>query len=95
MAHIIRFANCENNWMNALPLGNGVFGAMVFYEDGVLSLPMNHYEVYYNISDKVLPKDQLAQTPDFSDPGNWHREWVGLAEKNKAKEDQAHCFYGK
>ena len=95
MAHIIRFANCENNWMNALPLGNGVFGAMVFYEDGVLSLPMNHYEVYYNISDKVLPKDQLAQTPDFANPGNWHREWVGLAEKNKAKEDQAHCFYGK
>lgn len=95
MAHCIRFANCENNWMNALPLGNGVFGAMAFYEDGVLSLPMNHYEVYYNISDKVLPKDQLAQTPDFPDPGNWHREWAGLAEKNKAKEDQAHCFYGR
>ena len=95
MAHIIRFANCENNWMNALPLGNGVLGAMAFYEDGVLSLPINHYEVYYNISDKVLPKDQLAQTPDFPDPGNWHREWVGLAAKMKAKEGEAHSFYGK
>ncbi len=95
MAHIIRFANCENNWMNALPLGNGVLGAMAFYEDGILSLPMNHYEVYYNISDNVLPKDQLAQTPDFPDPGSWHREWVDLAAKTKAKENEAHCFYGK
>ncbi|MBR5140126.1 MAG: hypothetical protein IKV16_03635, partial [Clostridia bacterium] len=67
--HQILFKNCENSWKNALPLGNGVFGAMAFYKDNALSLPMNHYEVYYTISDSVLPKDILRDTPDENDPG--------------------------
>ncbi len=50
--HSVRFENRENDWKNALPLGNGVFGAMAYYNENVLHLPMNHYEIYYNISDR-------------------------------------------
>ena len=71
--HQILFKNCENSWKNALPLGNGVFGAMAFYKDNALSLPMNHYEIYYTISDSVLPADLLRNTPYENDPGKIHR----------------------
>ncbi|HBP39206.1 MAG TPA: sugar phosphorylase [Clostridiales bacterium] len=47
MSHQIHFRNCSNDWHNALPLGNGVMGAMAFYRNGRLSLAVNHYEVYY------------------------------------------------
>ena len=60
MKHSITFTNTDNKWDNALPLGNGCFGAMVYYEKNRLYMPMNHYEIYYNISDTVLPKDKLA-----------------------------------
>lgn len=55
MKHSVFFNNAENHWDNALPLGNGVFGTMLYFEGGVLYMPLNHYEVYYNISDSVLP----------------------------------------
>jgi len=55
MKHSVFFNNAENHWDNALPLGNGVFGTMLYFEDGILNMPLNHYEVYYNINDKVLP----------------------------------------
>ena len=64
MKHSVFFNNAENHWDNALPLGNGVFGTMLYFEDGTLYMPLNHYEVYYNINDSVLPssfeKEDLA-----------------------------------
>lgn len=57
MKHFVNFINRDNKWDNALPIGNGVFGAMLFYEDGVLQMPMNHYEVYYNTDHNYMPKD--------------------------------------
>ena len=53
--HTVLFDNADNHWDNGLPLGNGVFGTMAYFEDGALFLPLNHYEVYYNIGDRVLP----------------------------------------
>lgn len=93
MAHKISFKNCENNWSSALPLGNGVFGAMVFYEDGVLSLPMNHYEVYYTLSDTVLPQDILRAQADEINPGAKHQSVVQRAERNLAPEGEPYCPY--
>lgn len=55
MKHTVLFRNADNHWDNALPLGNGVFGTMLYMEDEVLYMPLNHYEVYYNINDTVLP----------------------------------------
>ena len=91
--HQILFKNCENSWKNALPLGNGVFGAMAFYKDNSLSLPMNHYEVYYTISDSVLPEDILKNTPEEKDPGNIHRAFDKKAHNNIPKEGEPFYYY--
>ena len=82
MKHSVRFDNCENHWDNALPLGNGVFGCMLFYERARLHMPMNHYEVYYNISDTVLPDDILASMPECDEPGAIHNQCRQRADRN-------------
>lgn len=91
MAHTVSFHNCENNWMNALPLGNGCFGAMAFFEDGVLSLSMNHYESYYYHNAEALPEAQLAHTPERSDPGLVHTLTRKRADLNQPPEGES--FY--
>ena len=86
--HSIIFKNCENSWKNALPLGNGCFGAMAFWQDGSLSLPLNHYEVYYNISSAVLPEDKLKAASASADPGSVHRSYRERADRNQPKEGE-------
>lgn len=93
MFHSITFKNCENNWTNAFPLGNGVFGAMAFYRGKSLSLPMNHYEVYYNIKKDVLPEDILKSSPKCEDPGALHRTAVVRADRNRVTDGQPYCDY--
>lgn len=66
MKHSVFFKNRDNKWDNALPLGNGCFGAMLYHEDHTLYMPMNHYEVYYNIAKDVLPADILKSRQDPS-----------------------------
>ena len=95
MKHSVRFDNCENHWDNALPFGNGVFGCMLFYEKQRLHMPMNHYEVYYNISDAVLPEDILAATPECPEPGATHRQFRRRADANMPPEGEPHCLYRK
>ena len=65
MKHYVLFENTDNRWDNALPLGNGVFGTMLYMEDDVLHMPLNHYEVYYNINDKVLPSAYAEEDDTF------------------------------
>ena len=91
--HQILFKNCENSWKNALPLGNGIFGAMAFYKDNSLSIPMNHYEVYYTISDSVLPEALLRDMPDYGPDGSIHREYDVKAEHNQPGEDGLFFYY--
>ncbi|WGU96479.1 glycoside hydrolase N-terminal domain-containing protein [Paenibacillus dendritiformis] len=45
--HTVSYENAPSGWNEALPLGNGHFGGMMFFEDNKLTLAMNHYEVYY------------------------------------------------
>ncbi|WP_409346303.1 glycosyl hydrolase family 95 catalytic domain-containing protein [Paenibacillus sp. MBLB4367] len=45
--HTITYQNTSSSWNEALPLGNGHFGGMMFFEDNKLTMAMNHYEVYY------------------------------------------------
>ena len=47
MPHTITFTNVYNTWKNALPLGNGKMGAMVFFKDHALHIALNHYDCYY------------------------------------------------
>ena len=91
--HSIVFKNSENSWKNALPLGNGVLGAMAFYRNNSLSLPLNHYEIYYNISDQVLPKDILEKTPIEKNPGEIHQKYYERAEHNIPKDGEPFHIY--
>lgn len=85
MKHSVFFNNAENHWDNALPLGNGVFGTMLYFEGGTLYMPLNHYEVYYNINDSVLPstfeKDDLAVIADADSIG---KEGCSYGEAHRA-----------
>ena len=93
MKHHITFDNVENHWDNALPFGNGVFGCMLFYEKKKMHMPMNHYEVYYNISDKVMPDDILKALPECKKPGELHEEFLNRARANTPQEGEPHCLY--
>lgn len=93
MKHYVTFDNRENHWDNALPLGNGVFGCMLFFERGRLHVPMNHYEVYYNISEKVLPEDIEKGLPQCKEPGARHRAVLARANANAQVEGEPYCLY--
>ncbi|ACT02284.1 glycosyl hydrolase family 95 catalytic domain-containing protein [Paenibacillus sp. JDR-2] len=43
----VTYDNTPSSWNEALPLGNGHFGGMVYYEDEMMTMALNHYEVYY------------------------------------------------
>ena len=93
MKHSVLFKNRENKWDNALPLGNGIFGAMLFYEKNKLFMPMNHYEVYYNRRKNVLIDDIVKNTPISKNPGEKHQIQLERANKNQPNEGEPHCFY--
>lgn len=104
MKHSVFFNGAENHWDNALPLGNGVFGTMLYFEDGVLNMPLNHYEVYYNINDKVLPSayenEDLAIIADADSIGKagcaYGAEHIARREKadgNIPPEGEPFCEY--
>lgn len=95
MKHAITFRNQVNHWDNGLPLGNGVFGCMVYYDRNRLHLPMNHYEVYYNISDHVLPEDQLKALGEVTDPGSVRATRTKIADGNAPKEGEPFYYYRK
>ncbi len=95
MNHIVKFSNCYNNWSNALPLGNGIMGAMAFYEDGVLYLPVNHYEVYYNRKSDILIEDVLANfQPPKKSGDKVHMEYVDKAIDNQPPAGEPFIRYG-
>lgn len=45
--HKIIYRNSESNWDEALPIGNGHFGAMAYNPGNKLIFTINHYDVYY------------------------------------------------
>lgn len=45
--HEIIYKNCYSTWDEALPLGNGHFGAMAYLEKDRLIFAINHYDVYF------------------------------------------------
>ena len=93
MKHSVFFKNTVNKWDNALPLGNGVFGCMLFYEKNRLFMPMNHYEVYYNIKENVLPSDIFANAVPAAEPGAYAKERKAQADYNQPKDGEPHSFY--
>lgn len=74
--HRICFTGVETGWYNALPLGNGRIGAMVYYREGKLCIALNHYDCYYHVlsqyatqctarpEDTAGPADSAANSGD-------------------------------
>ena len=93
MKHSVFFQNADNHWDNALPLGNGCFGAMLFFEENKLFMPLNHYEVYYNIKETVLPEDQEKALLPTKQPGARFGMYLEKAQRNEPQNDEPFCKY--
>lgn len=63
--HKIVYDNASSSWNEALPLGNGNYGTMVFYEYNKLTMAMNHYEVYYKKLSMYSQKFKNSDMPDY------------------------------
>ena len=61
--HRISFAGVETGWHNALPLGNGRMGAMVYYRDGKLCIALNHYDCYYHVLSQYASYPENTEDP--------------------------------
>lgn len=93
MKHCVHFDNCNVTWDQALPLGNGNFGAMLFFEDDKLSMAMNHYDVYYTRSDIVFPEDFVQPQGEMAVPGHRHKLFYDRAVRNIPKDDDTPYYY--
>ncbi|MCY9661796.1 glycoside hydrolase N-terminal domain-containing protein [Paenibacillus chondroitinus] len=62
----VTFENAPSSWNEALPIGNGHFGGMVYFEDNKLTLALNHYEVYYQKLHRYSKKYRNGEGPDFT-----------------------------
>lgn len=63
--HRIVFEGVENDWHNALPLGNGRMGAMVFRKGNAVHVALNHYDCYYKRYENA--KDQEEKEPVYEE----------------------------
>lgn len=62
----VTYDNAPSGWNEALPLGNGHFGGMIYFEDQRLTIALNHYEVYYRKLHRYSRKYLHGDGPDFS-----------------------------
>ncbi|MEC0227560.1 glycosyl hydrolase family 95 catalytic domain-containing protein [Paenibacillus alba] len=62
----VTFENAPSSWNEALPLGNGHFGGMAYFEDNKLTLALNHYEVYYQKLHRYSKKYRNGEDGHFS-----------------------------
>ncbi|WP_079912771.1 glycoside hydrolase family 95-like protein [Paenibacillus sp. 32352] len=62
----VTFDNAPSGWNEALPLGNGHFGGMLYFEEQRLTIALNHYEVYYRKLHRYSKKYLQEEVPDFS-----------------------------
>lgn len=93
MKHCVHFDNCNVTWDQALPLGNGNYGAMLFFEDDRLHMALNHYDVYYTRSDIVFPEDFVQPQGEMAVPGYRHKLFYDRAVRNIPKDDATPYYY--
>lgn len=96
--HSVVFENACNSRNEALPMGNGVFGGMVFYDGQSYTTVMNHYEVYYSIyqEERLHPlpsktyesyrKAAEERKEDYEREAFWHYRKTIWPEADKVKE---------
>ena len=77
--HGIHYENATVYWTEALPLGNGTFGAMAYLKDQQMRLSMNHYEVYYSGLPEYSRTAQKIQQSYYKVGGYTKEEYVRRA----------------
>lgn len=93
MKHSVHFNNRDNTWDNALPMGNGCFGGMIYHEDNVLHMVMNHYEVYHFVRKNVLPDDIRKGYKPPKEKGLAYKRYCDWADRNQPKDGEPFCYY--
>lgn len=84
--HKITFDQVETGWHNALPVGNGRMGAMVFFQDHTIHLALNHYDCYYQ--NLYTRRKQVEKVP-----GERYRQLCEIAEKAKHQKEVERTHY--
>lgn len=84
--HKIIFDQVETGWHNALPLGNGRMGAMVFFRDNTIHLALNHYDCYYqNLYTRRKQTEKV--------PGERYRQLCEIAENARHQKEVERSHY--
>lgn len=79
--HGIHYKRAAVHWTEALPVGNGTFGAMAYLEQQHLCLSMNHYDIYYS-GHPDYSRTAQRRTAHFNAPGgSTKQEYIQRAEK--------------
>lgn len=80
---ILTFSDCALNWEEALPLGNGSFGAMVFGNATKEVLRLNEDTLWaglpktdddYNVADKIATARALVESKKYNEAEDFIRE---------------------
>ncbi|KRE96693.1 sugar phosphorylase [Paenibacillus sp. Soil766] len=92
----VTFENAPSSWNEALPIGNGHFGGMAYFEDHKLTLALNHYEVYYHKLHRYSQKARNGERQDFTlQYGRTFEELRALAaERYRDPEQEPVMLYG-
>jgi len=61
----VAYDHAPSGWNEALPLGNGHFGGMVYFEDHLLTIALNHYEIYYRKLHRYSKQFLNGDRPDY------------------------------
>ena len=96
--HRISFTGVETGWHNALPLGNGRMGAMVYYRGGKLCIALNHYDCYYHVLSQYASKDAAPaeHTAVFRDPARrekTYEEMRGIVDRARRQPGYERSHY--
>lgn len=100
--HEICFQNTETDWDNALPVGNGRLGAMVFFQENALHISLNHYDCYYRLLPRPAGQTEANSPGDeassrlFQDPARFRSTYQELCRRIDAlreKEDTSSLYY--
>lgn len=96
MEHQISFLDVQTGWHNALPLGNGKMGAMVYYKDRCLHIALNHYDCYYHVLSQYARQPEDGENAAFDDPARrvkTYRELSEAAGKARQEKDYGRSHY--
>lgn len=97
MKHQVTYKNAQLDWKDGLPLGNGVFGGMTYFNNNALFFLMNHYEVYYRKHQKYSKtyRDKRENQKKVYGDGSRYQKMTALADQyySDYRKDAAYNYF--